>query len=223
MPGRTGSDNVWAGCLATIVLLYYLTTLYLHRNQLSISLKRMASFKTDDNQPSEHSRLCNRLAYHSIILCAITCGLALTRLAEIPYPSALSIQEWMLPLTVLIPAAIILLMIAMQAGILSAIGRITYSDRFADSIIETKRMHLTTAGLLITPCVLLITGIHPIWDFVMLHITVGITILLTISFLFRSFLLFVRQKVSLLIWILYLCAVEIFPVALIWVATVKNL
>ncbi len=35
-------------------------------------------------------------------------------------------------------------------------------------------------------------------------------------YLFRSFLLFTSQKISILQWILYLCTVEIFPITLIW-------
>ncbi len=40
-------------------------------------------------------------------------------------------------------------------------------------------------------------------------------------YIYRSFLLFINQKISILHWILYLCAVEIFPLTLIWAFFVR--
>jgi hypothetical protein len=41
-------------------------------------------------------------------------------------------------------------------------------------------------------------------------------------FLIRSLRLFLRKKIPILHWILYLCAVELFPLSLVWLSIARQ-
>ena len=92
-------------------------------------------------------------------------------------------------------------------------GWITYSQSFAAKLFYMKKVVTSVGGIVVTP-ILLLTAVNAfISAYVFVYaisFCVGVVLLLLVA---ESYFLFVREKVSVLLWFLYLCAVEILPVA----------
>lgn len=105
--------------------------------------------------------------------------------------------------------------------LLRAVGGVTLTSGFTTQLIRIKRGYAALGAIILAPVILLFAlsplGSDTLWAGVL---TAGwlITFLL---YLRETFALFISKKVSILHWILYLCAVEIFPVTLLWLLVVR--
>ena len=105
--------------------------------------------------------------------------------------------------------------------LLRAVGGVTLTSGFTTQLIRIKRGYAALGAIILAPVILLFAlsplGSDTIWAGLL---TAGwlITFLL---YLRETFALFISKKVSILLWILYLCAVEIFPVTLLWLLVVR--
>ncbi len=105
--------------------------------------------------------------------------------------------------------------------LLRAVGGVTLTSGFTSQLIRIKRGYAALGAIILAPVILLFAlsplGSDTIWAGLL---TAGwlITFLL---YLRETFALFISKKVSILHWILYLCAVEIFPVTLLWLLVVR--
>ena len=105
--------------------------------------------------------------------------------------------------------------------LLRAVGGVTLTSGFTTQLIRIKRGYAALGAIILAPVILLFAlsplGSDTIWAGLL---TAGwlITFLL---YLRETFALFISKKISILHWILYLCAVEIFPVTLLWLLVVR--
>lgn len=102
-----------------------------------------------------------------------------------------------------------------QALLLTAVGHLTLSQELSKGIIYLKVVCSSLASLIIVPFALLLV-LCPInegrlWFYIILA---GCGLLLLI-YLKETFQLFLLKKISILHWILYLCAVELLPISFI--------
>ncbi len=108
-----------------------------------------------------------------------------------------------------------------QCGTLYLIGRIVLMHELTTGLIGLKVLCLSVGTLATAPFVLLQilcppnTGMGWFWG------AVGVVGLVVLIFLKESFMLFVTKKVSILHWILYLCAVECLPISFVWLLAVR--
>jgi hypothetical protein len=131
------------------------------------------------------------------------------------------VSLWILPIVVIAVAALATLVVLAEMGILRVAGAITFGEKFAEAIIQMKKNWLAALALFLTPLVAVWTGINPARDTVSAYILAIVTIALCSLFIIHTLRGFIKQKVSLLIWFLYLCTVEIFPVCAIVVTIAK--
>jgi hypothetical protein len=109
-----------------------------------------------------------------------------------------------------------------QLGVLKAAGRLVFAGEFTDDLIRTKKTYLAAAAVMVIPPILVVSGNNPVMDEILTYI-VGTEIITTaLMFAGRTLILFMRQKCSLLVWFLYLCTVEIFPVSLAILLAAKS-
>jgi hypothetical protein len=115
---------------------------------------------------------------------------------------------------VVIVAIAALCIVLLQIGVLKGAGKLVFAEEVTDNLIRTKKTYLAAAAVLVVPPILMLSGGNPIRDQILIYI-IGTEVIATmLMFAGNTFLLFVKQKCSLLVWFLYLCAVEIFPVSL---------
>ncbi len=98
-----------------------------------------------------------------------------------------------------------------QVMFLQAAGALTLHRELVVAVVEAKKWAVATGALAGVPAVLLWTGVNPVRDQVLMYVVGFEAVALFVLFLVRTLRLFVRQKVSVLVWFLYLCTVEIAP------------
>lgn len=94
------------------------------------------------------------------------------------------------------------------------LGHIFKDKNFAVAITTIKSRMLNMAVVWLLPIVLL--SALEIRFFAASYLSVAVALMFGALFLYRTFSLFRARKISILHWFLYLCAIEIFPMTLIW-------
>lgn len=100
-------------------------------------------------------------------------------------------------------------------------GAVTLSQPFISQLILLKRTYFSLAVIVTSPILLLFAlcprGTGDVW-FSIIIIELAVTAIL---YLRETVNLFIAKKISILHWFLYLCTVEIFPISLLWLLTVR--
>lgn len=100
-------------------------------------------------------------------------------------------------------------------------GAVTLSQPFISQLILLKRTYFSLAVIVTSPVLLLFAlcprGTGDLW-FSIIIIELAVTAIL---YLRETVNLFIAKKISILHWFLYLCTVEIFPISLLWLLTVR--
>jgi hypothetical protein len=217
-------DNVWFQILILAVVGLYCLMIYYYRGQARMCLKGVFTFKAEDRFTAEHGHLYNSFIAFAVTLCTLGIGIAITKTIAV-WASSVAIDgipQWSVSLAAIVLWTVVAVVMTIEWGLLKVAGNFTFSGKLTAAITEIKNNHLAAMAVILTPAVLLWSGINPVWDRVMLWVIAVEGGGLLVSFVFRTFLLFVGQKVSILVWILYLCTVEIFPIAFVWTLVVKN-
>ncbi|MFR9534350.1 MAG: DUF4271 domain-containing protein [Rikenellaceae bacterium] len=103
-----------------------------------------------------------------------------------------------------------------QVMLVRLIGKIINDRGFAKPMLQIKGITYTVVGITILPTILCYTltqgRAHEVFTYI-----VGAQLLaIALLYISKTFLFFISKKFSLLHTILYLCAVEIFPISLFW-------
>lgn len=110
---------------------------------------------------------------------------------------------------------------ALQKGFLQLVGAITASQHTVSQLWFLRRTYFVLGIIVTSPALLLFAlcprGSGDVW-FCVIAIELAITVIL---YLRETLYLFISKKISILHWILYLCAVEIFPISLIWLLVTR--
>lgn len=108
-----------------------------------------------------------------------------------------------------------------QCGALHLIGRITLSTDLTQALVHFKVLFFGLITVAAMPTALLLALCPPGEGRFWLYATLLLAGTVAILFLKESFTLFLAKKVSILHWILYLCAVECFPISLVWLLATR--
>ena len=110
---------------------------------------------------------------------------------------------------------------ALQRGFLQLVGAVTASQPFVSQLGLLRRTYFVLGIIVTSPALLLFAlcprGSGDVW-FCVIAIELAITAIL---YLRETLHLFISKKISILHWILYLCAVEIFPISLVWLLVAR--
>jgi hypothetical protein len=133
------------------------------------------------------------------------------------------LPSWVAVAAVGAVAAVVVTVVMAQTGLLKAAGGITLSQKFTDAIVLMKKNWLAAASLFTVPLATVWTGMNPVRDRVAAYIFAGVIVTLAALFVAHTLSGFLKQKVSLLVWFLYLCTVEIFPVCALVLTAIKSI
>ena len=107
------------------------------------------------------------------------------------------------------------LTIALERCLLYLIGIVSEQSLFCNDIWHLKLLHFSTTITVLAPLLVLILLSDGLVAKISLYISVSLCFISLILFIKESFLLFRTQRFSIFHWILYLCALEIFPLSLL--------
>ena len=149
-----------------------------------------------------------------ILACGLLmCGLAAVKIFEWWeewrwLPSSLWGGGWLV-----VPAVMLVLLAVMgvQSAVLHVVGKLTFSTEFIRMLCAKRLSLFASMTVTGTPAVLLAALSGGVWADVAAGLFVAVTVAHLALYAGRSFLWFIDRKVSILLWILYLCAVEAMP------------
>ena len=212
-----------------VLLLTLLFGLLLYRNpgDMRALVGRVAFERRDSERTSDESGNAGFTRFLNIALALgfLLAGVTAVRLCDRPdiAQELLSMGNGSTLSLLLALGVWLLFLLVYLYGILllRAVGGVTLTSGFTTQLIRIKRGYAALGAIILAPVILLFAlsplGSDTIWAGLL---TAGwlITFLL---YLRETFALFISKKVSILHWILYLCAVEIFPVTLLWLLVVR--
>ena len=109
----------------------------------------------------------------------------------------------------------IVVMMTCERIVLYLCGAISECDKVCNDIWQVKMLHFSTSIIVLSPTVILVLLTEGIVAKIALYCSVTICLTMLILFIKETFLLFKAQRFSIFHWILYLCALEIFPLSLL--------
>ncbi len=167
--------------------------------------------KADSLTPSFKS-----YAYSAITLGAIVVWGSLLKVAGLSQsPASSLIESGDLSLAGMLMLALMAL-ILFQGVIIGSISYIINHKEFTGDAIRIKGVCAAIFTLTTTPTILCYILSQNSISNILLYIVCIQLLVITLIYIYETFLLFMAKKVSILHTILYLCAVEIFPLTLIW-------
>lgn len=100
--------------------------------------------------------------------------------------------------------------------VISVIGLLSYDHQFVNQLFTIKRIVFAIFVISTVPPILLYLLTDYRFSEYMAYVIVIESIAIIVLYLLESFFLFLSKKVSILHWFLYLCGVELLPIATIW-------
>lgn len=108
-----------------------------------------------------------------------------------------------------------------QAVIIRIIAAVTLSQPFIAQLSLLRRTYFAL-GVIITSPTLLLFALCPRGTGGAWFIVGAVELIITaVLYLRESLNLFISKKISILLWILYLCTVEVFPISLLWLLAAR--
>ncbi|MFI3304521.1 MAG: DUF4271 domain-containing protein [Rikenellaceae bacterium] len=127
---------------------------------------------------------------------------------------SLGIGRWM----TLVGLSFVLMML-WGLALVHLMGYLLKCNWMTQSITILKNRILMMSLIWVLPVVLMST--FEVNHFFMSYVAMIVAVVFIGIYLFRTFLLFMTQKISILHWFLYLCGVEVVPLTLLWVIFVR--
>ncbi len=204
-PASVGS---WFVVVASAVLLFYLTWInhWSVRNQSHLTLFSLFFYFRGD-YPTKFNELAPSFKTYSGVGSCM--GYLVVWLAIV---TSLALQ----PQIAMAAIMGVVVVNIYQELLIYLIGVVVNSREFSKLLSHLKAVWYTIVGIIAIPTVLCFSLTDGTVQEVFMYITVIQIVAIALMYFIKTFLLFLTKKVSLLHTILYLCAVEIFPITLVW-------
>lgn len=208
------------------LLFLYAYVIFAYRGETLLFLRTMFSRKTEGYSGDDNQSVLTGFTNVMGGVLLLSLGLSLAKAAEL-WPggpgydaSPYGIAPILLVLAIAAAAGCINLL---QYLFMVFVGKLTFSDVFIRRLMWKKRMFLSLFALFAAPAAILM-GLAPAATATVLgYVLAACAVVVVIWFSIKVMNLFVREKVSILFWILYLCTVELMPVGIAVLATLRNL
>ncbi|MCH5330486.1 MAG: DUF4271 domain-containing protein [Alistipes sp.] len=204
--------------LLAVVLLFCIALLLSHRYELRALISGLGrSFAEDFDSSRKLTPLTNGFFNIAALtgVVAITLVMVKYSMLWLPEEALRDIDPvWAVPAAAAAVLAAVSAVTLYEWTVIKAAGFIGGSRDFADTLLYVKRACFSLAALMLSPVILLsapAAGHSRMW----LYTIATECIILLLIFLKETLLLFVRKKIPIFQWFLYLCAVEAFPLTLI--------
>lgn len=207
--------------LIILMAIYYMFCIYRYFDDIVVLFTSVfnrnvvSSDRTSDRRRSDifYGSL-GKLFLLGICFVGLLCGMW-CRNAEVELPS--QVVAYM-PFAVILA---FLVVIVAQYLLLMAVGFVTRSVAEVGSLLRIRLIYFVLTSVMVSP-ILLISQMGTTSGYEMWQNVGFVAAVVALGLFFReSIKLFISKKVSILHWILYLCAVEIMPITLLWQAVVR--
>lgn len=201
--------------LLVVVFLLFCYLIYNFRNSILLSFRVMVMRIAPEKAFEEQTLFFRRFMAGAMLLEALLVTGFLTGLADryglarlLPDASPLVCHGFVVAVLVAV------YVVSAYKKLLSRmIGAVVQNPQFFKEYAFLSRLSGAAAALIMTPLFLMLAFASDREFRTLFWIAAGVFLLLTGVFLSKSYRFFVERNISILQWILYLCAVEIFPVS----------
>ncbi len=149
------------------------------------------------------------------------CILKFVDLFAVSHPNGLS--GWMALLPIVVACGTVALIWGYQFVALRTVGSLTSSQEFVGRLFFLKKIVAAIGTIVILPLFLLFALSDGKSALVLAVLIAGIAGLVTIFLIVRTFMLFLLHNFPISLWILYFCAVEIFPVSFVAIIAMRTM
>jgi hypothetical protein len=111
---------------------------------------------------------------------------------------------------------------SLQVALLWVIGGVAMCSDVTSAVMRLRKICFAIFTICSAPTILLYALSEIGRSKAFLYLIVAELVTIFLVFLYETFVLFVSKKISVLHWILYLCAVELFPVSLIVLTAIRE-
>lgn len=118
-------------------------------------------------------------------------------------------------------SAVFLFVIGFQWTLLRLVGALTLTQPLITQLQQLRKIYFSSAVVLTAPALFLFTLGPQQTERLWLGLVIAGSAVTLFLYLRETLNLFLSKKISIIHWILYLCAVELFPVSLIWQLAVR--
>ncbi len=208
------SDPIYVSLSIAFALLYFVWLPHIVRGgsvKWSL-LKRMNRRDSDDNREVVgHQQMSMKVATWVLGLSMISM-LSLRVISQyIDLSGRVNLGVWIAGGVIMV-----VLLLLYGWGVVALAGYLALKKEFVDRLLDMKRQLYVFFVILASP-LFIVSGIANYeqgeW---MLQLSAFVAFAFIVVFIRQSFLFFMRQNISILHWILYLCAVEILPLTFLW-------
>ncbi len=216
------TDNVFYDLTILVCFVSFCLLVYFYRDYALGIFSVMRGGATTDKILGEQSKV-----FGAFLVSVISLGLFITGLCVLKFTDLFlwiyidRLPDWWAILPIFLACGTIAVIWGYQFVLLKIAGSLTLSREFVGRLFYLKKIVAAIGTITTLPVFLLFALSDGLSTRLLAILIAGITILLTIFLIIRTFMLFSRHNFSILLWILYFCAVEIFPVSIAVIMTMK--
>ena len=220
------TDNSLFQGFALLLAVTYILLIYHNILDIRTLLNRVFHDQTsgerrfEDPGGSRYTRFIRTTAIIGILFI----GILVVKYTQ-PTDLAIPVNRFMLVAALvlsLVVSTVILLILGFQWTLLRLVGAITLTQPLITQLQQLRKVYFSSAVVLITPALLLFAlGPQQTEKLWLGLIAVGFAVTLFL-YLRETLNLFLSKKISIIHWILYLCAVELFPLSLVWLSIARQ-
>ena len=219
------SGDIYYQLLTICLLVVYLHLIFSKRPEAAIMLRIMFARQKEGRSPDDYQSVLSRFTNSMMSTGLLSLGIYAAKIMEI-WCTAGSVPLPPIgthPALIVIGAAVIIGLVSVaQYLFLKFAGSLTFENTFIKKLLWMKAIFLAVFFILSTPLVLL-AAVAPVqWAIWPVYIVAILVSILFIGYGWKSAKLFVSQKVSILFWFLYLCAVELMPFGIVILAAYRS-
>ena len=199
----------WLDIISLGLIVCFVIMLIFSRNYLlplfELLFNTQKAHKQFEEDSQAYSYSGNLFFVPSIIVFSVYVLFAVNQLAVIP--PDLNLFQSLLFILVIVGALIVL-----KQLLLRIVGFVSLSQKFISELLFNRQLVLIASTLLLFPVAILLPLYHDSSAHnILLYIGIFIIAVMFISIIIRSLMLFRLHRISLFLWLLYLCILEIAP------------
>ena len=210
---------------AVVLLVCYVLVLYRHPELLRSLREHLFSSGAgrDEHLNDNRNDPLRGFSWGRMLLDTLFFSTAVVRLVDLAAPdAAAAVPPPARMLALPLAAALFGLTVAYQYSLLALSGAVTVSRPLTSTLAHLKTVYYRLVTVALTP-LLLLWVLCPEGSGATFGIIIAMVLAAMVAIFMReTFLLFVSKKLSIFHWILYLCAVEAFPLSLVCLAAARG-
>ncbi len=222
-PVSLTQDAIFQGFVLLLAVAYVLL-LYRHFDDIRRLFRIVSENRSNERLTADQGNIgFSRLIRVAVLLGLLFMGVAAVKYTDLFFPDFSA--EMHVPGAVLGFSLFATLVFAagglFEAGLLRLSGAVTLLQPVTGRLLRLKGSYFAMAVILTAPVLLLFVFCAPHDGVAWSYVLITLLLIVSVFFFLETLNSFASKKISILYWILYFCAVELFPISFLWLIVVR--